>query len=284
MRLFILTALTMTAFAANSILNRLAVDGGAIDPGSFAVLRVLAGAMVLVALVRVRGATVPIRVLRRIVGAGALTVYMVGFSAAYLTLDAGLGALVLFGVVQITMFGLAGMGGTPPQLRQIAGALIAFCGLAWVLWPAGPPIADPAGVALMVAAGIGWAVYTLAGRSEPDALAATAANFCVALPPVCLIALILGPAPVVSPRGAALAVLSGAVTSGMGYALWYSIVGRMSPALAAIVQLAVPVVALFAGVVLLGETASPRLTLGTVLVLGGIALSVRGRRRAAPAK
>ncbi len=275
MRLFLLTALTMTAFAANSILNRLAVDSGTIDPASFAVLRVAAGALVLALLVRWRGRSLPLLVPRRFIGAGSLVLYMIGFSAAYLTLDAGLGALILFGVVQITIFVLASLRGAPPQLRQIVGAAIAFGGLAWVLSPSETVVVDPAGVAFMAAAGVGWAVYTLAGRSEPDALAGTAANFCMALPPVLLAPLILGGEPVVSLTGAAFAVLSGAVTSGLGYALWYSVVGRFSPAMAAIVQLAAPVIALIAGVLLLGEVASLRLVAGAVLVLGGIALSVR---------
>ena len=275
MRLFFLTALTMTAFAANSILNRLAVDSGAIDPASFAVLRVLAGAVMLTGLVVLRGKSLPLLARRRLIGAGSLVLYMVGFSGAYLTLDAGLGALVLFGVVQISIFVLAAIRGAPPLPRQIAGAGIAFGGLVWVLWPAGTAVADPVGVMLMGAAGVGWAVYTLAGRTEPDALAGTAANFCMALPLVLLAGLFGTGATVVTGPGAALAVVSGALTSGLGYALWYSIVPRFSPSMAAIVQLAAPVIALIAGVALLGEQASLRLVLGAVLVLGGIALAVR---------
>ncbi|MEY8838922.1 EamA family transporter, partial [Cribrihabitans sp. XS_ASV171] len=135
MRLVLLTALTMCAFAANSLLNRLAVDSGAADPGAFAVLRVLAGAVVLLALVRARGAPLPLRSRRRIIGAGALTLYMVGFSLAYLTLDAGLGALILFGIVQIGIFAVATMYKTVKTPRQVAGGAVAFAGLAWVLWP-----------------------------------------------------------------------------------------------------------------------------------------------------
>jgi len=216
MRLFFLTALTMTAFAANSILNRLAVDSGAIDPASFAVLRVLAGAVMLTGLVVLRGKSLPLLARRRLIGAGSLVLYMVGFSGAYLTLDAGLGALVLFGVVQISIFVLAAIRGAPPLPRQIAGAGIAFGGLVWVLWPAGTAVADPVGVMLMGAAGVGWAVYTLAGRTEPDALAGTAANFCMALPLVLLAGLFGTGATVVTGPGAALAVVSGALTSGLG--------------------------------------------------------------------
>ncbi|MBJ6370881.1 DMT family transporter [Sedimentitalea arenosa] len=284
MQLFLLSALTMTAFAANSILNRLAVDSGAIDAASFAALRVLSGAVMLGILVAMRGASLQLVARRRAVGALALVAYMVGFSSAYVTLDAGLGALVLFGVVQITMFLLAALRGAPPTGAQILGASIAFAGLAWVLWPAGGAAVAPSGVAFMIVAGIGWAIYTLAGRTEPDALAGTAANFIVALPLVALAVPLTGAPLTMSPAGTGLAMLSGAVTSGLGYALWYSILPRFTPSTAAILQLAVPVIALVAGVILLGEAASLRLALGAALVLGGIALAVLSGRRRAPAK
>lgn len=274
MRLFLLTALTMCAFAANSILNRLAVESGAGDPAGFAVVRVLAGAAVLAALVLLRNGVIPVLSRRRFAGAGSLSVYMIGFSLAYLTLDAGLGALILFGVVQITMFAVGAVTGAAPSLRQVLGALIALGGLSFVLWPAGALQVDPAGASLMTAAGIGWAVYSIAGRSEPDALSGTAANFVVALPLTGLALLSLGGAWQMTSAGYGLAVLSGGVTSGMGYALWYRVLPQLAPAVAAIVQLSVPIIAIVAGVVLLGEVASLRLLVGAGLVLGGIALAV----------
>ncbi len=274
MRLFLLTALTMCAFAANSILNRLAIDSGAADPAGFAVVRVLAGAAVLAALVFLRGGRLPLGNTRRIVGAGSLSLYMIGFSIAYLTLDAGLGALILFGVVQITMFAVTSVTGTTPGARQIAGAAIALTGLAWVLWPSGEVRVDPAGAALMSAAGVGWAIYSLVGRSELDALAGTAANFVVALPVTGLVLLFSGTDWHMTVNGYLLAALSGGVTSGMGYALWYRVLPQLAPTTAAVVQLSVPIIAIVGGVVLLGEVASLRLVLGAVLVLGGIALAV----------
>ncbi len=274
MRLFLLTALTMCAFAANSILNRLAIDSGAADPAGFAVVRVLAGAAVLAALVFLRGGRLPLGNTRRIVGAGSLSLYMIGFSIAYLTLDAGLGALILFGVVQITMFAVTSVTGTTPGARQIAGAAIALTGLAWVLWPSGEVRVDPAGAALMSAAGMGWAIYSLVGRSEPDALAGTAANFVVALPVTGLVLLFGGTDWHMTVNGHLLAALSGGVTSGMGYALWYRVLPQLAPTTAAVVQLSVPIIAIAGGVALLGEIASLRLVLGAVLVLGGIALAV----------
>lgn len=274
MRLFFLSSLTMTAFAANSILNRLAVDSGASDPASFALIRVLSGAIMLVCLAKIKRRHLTFLGTGRFIGAGALVLYMVGFSSAYLTLDAGLGALILFGVVQISMFFWTSVRGAPPLPGQIVGALIAFSGLIWVLWPTGATVIDPVGIFFMCLAGVGWAAYTLVGRSEPDALAGTAANFCLALPLVFVAFFLQAGQADITFAGLVLAVLSGAVTSGLGYALWYSIVPQFSASVAAILQLAVPVIALVAGVALLGEQATVRLVFGAVLVLGGIAFAV----------
>ncbi|WP_050604881.1 DMT family transporter [Ruegeria sp. 6PALISEP08] len=279
MRLFFLTALTMCAFAANSILNRMAIDSGASDPAGFAIVRVLAGALVLTALVLARRRHVPLRNRRRVIGAGSLSVYMIGFSIAYMTLDAGLGALVLFAVVQITMFGITAVSGTLPTRQQLAGATIALGGLAYVLWPSGTVRVDPVGTALMVAAGIGWAVYSLAGRSEPDALQGTAANFIIALPVTALALLATGAEWHMTGFGYLLAAVSGGITSGLGYALWYRVLPNLAPTVAAVVQLSVPVIAILGGVALLGESASVRLIIGASLVLGGIALAVLRRQQ-----
>ncbi len=273
MRLFLLTALTMSAFAANSILNRLAVGAGFSDPGSFAVIRVLSGAVTLAVLVLIQRKSLPLFVPRRWIGAGTLSLYMVGFSMAYLTLDAGLGALILFGVVQMTMFGVSALSALPPA-RQWLGALVAFGGLAVVLWPTGTVQVDLTGALLMGLAGLGWGFYTLAGRSEPDALAGTGANFVLALPITAGAIWIIGPDFVTTPEGGGLAILSGAVTSGMGYALWYRVVPQLASSVAATVQLSVPIIALVAGVLMLGEAAGTRLLAGAVLVVGGIALAV----------
>ncbi len=278
MRLFLLTTLTMCAFAANSILNRLAIDSGAADPAGFAVVRVLSGALMLVVLVRQQGEHLPVFHKRRVIGAGSLSIYMIGFSMAYLTLDAGLGALILFGVVQISMFAFGAVSGSGPTARQVAGAGIALFGLGYVLWPSGAVQADLSGAALMTAAGVGWAAYSLAGRSEPDALQGTAANFVVALPVTAVALFLLGGVWQMEPTGYALAILSGAVTSGLGYALWYRVLPQLLPATAAVVQLSVPIIAIAAGIALLGETAGLRLAVGTVAVLGGIAMAVSRRK------
>ncbi|XDA96454.1 DMT family transporter [Sulfitobacter sp. LCG007] len=278
MSLFLPTLLTMIAFAANSVLTRAAVDGGFIGPEEFAVIRVLSGAVVLCLLVLLRTRRMPALERRNVTGALCLTAYMIGFTLAYRTLDAGLGALLLFGTVQIVMFLHAYFTGAALALRQIAGSAIAFAGLLVILWPGAGPRIDPAGAALMVGAGIGWAFYTVSGRGAHDPLAATGANFLLCLP---VVALLLPVADMrVTQTGIGLALVSGALTSGLGYALWYSVLPRLRQGTAAVVQLSVPVIAILAGVVLLGETLSAAALLAVALVIGGIALAVS----AAPAR
>lgn len=280
MYMIIPTILTMVAFAANSILNRMAVDGGLADPGSFAAIRVLAGAAVLIALTLGQGRRLPpLATRQRLIGAGTLALYMIGFSLAYLTLDAGLGALILFGVVQITMFVASVVAGTPPTPRQGIGAAIAFGGLVVVLSPSPEGGTNLTGALMMGAAGIGWGLYTMAGRSEADALAGTAANFLLALPLVLAVPFVMGAEISITVSGVGLAVLSGAVTSGLGYALWYSLLPRLEASFAAVVQLSVPVIAVAGGVLLLGETVGWRFAMGAVLVLGGIGFALFPNRR-----
>ncbi|AXI48739.1 EamA family transporter [Sulfitobacter sp. SK012] len=276
MRIAFLTTLTMFAFAANSLLTRAAVDGGHMDPAGFAVLRVLSGAVVLASILAMRGGGVPLLRRERLPGAISLAVYMMAFSLAYLTLDAGLGALILFGVVQISMFSYAALLGETPTPRQIVGAVIAFLGLLLALWPGPGGLADPVGAGLMVAAGVGWAIYTIVGRRASDPLAATGANFILCLP---MVALLLGLVDFsATVQGVALAVLCGGVTSGLGYALWYSILPKITGATAAIVQLSVPVIAILAGAVFLGEELPLIVIVSATLVVGGIAWGVTAPR------
>lgn len=272
MRLILLTCLTMIAFAANSVLNRMAVDSGAIDPSSFAMIRVVSGAVALSLIIAVRGGGLPILVRARVVGSVSLAVYMIGFSLAYISLDAGLGALILFGTVQVSMFGWSALQGARPSSRQLLGAGIAFLGLLLALWPRDGGSADLSGTVLMVMAGLGWAAYTLAGKGAQDPLTSTAANFVVATP--LLAVLLLGGALHAAPSGIALAILSGAVTSGLGYALWYSVLPQLVGQTAAVVQLSVPIIAILAGALLLGEAITGVIVVSAVLVLGGIALAV----------
>ncbi len=280
MRFFLLTALVMTLFASNSLLNRLALMDGAIGAGEFALIRLVAGAVTLLAIVAARDRAVMAawRMAHPLAVAG-LALYMLAFSFAYLTLDAGLGALILFGVVQLVMFAGGALMRQVSSARRIAGAGVAFAGLVWLLSPAGvaPPLA---GTALMAAAGLGWGLYSLMGARVRDPLAATAGNFALAAPPA-LVALVLVPGAVpVTGWGVALAVVSGAVASGLGYALWYAVLPRLAAATAGVVQLTVPVIAMAGGVLLLGEALEWRAVAAAAVVFGGVALSVTGGRRA----
>jgi drug/metabolite transporter (DMT)-like permease len=276
MRLILLTVLTMCAFAANSVLTRAAVEGGHLGPGAFSILRVAAGAVMLGGIAAWRGVSMPLLRRSRLPGAISLTAYMVGFSLAYLTLDAGLGALILFGVTQITMFTHAAVTGQPPTTRQLAGAGVAFGGLLLVLWPGAGNVADPLGAGLMVLAGLGWAAYTIAGRSAADPLAATGANFILCLPMLAVV--LIGSDFTGDWWGVVLAIVCGAVTSGLGYALWYNVLRQMHGPTAAIVQLSVPVIAIVAGAILLGESVPPVVMLAAALVVGGLGWAVTAKR------
>lgn len=282
MRLALLTALTMLAFAANSILNRMALAGGDIDALGFAIIRVLSGAGMLVALVVIQRRGLPMFQPGRLVGALSLCLYLLGFSIAYLRLDAGLGALILFGCVQITMFAGAILGGESVPPARWLGAGLAMAGLGWLVWPAGEVTVPLMGTVFMALAGVGWGIYSLAGRKAGDPLAATAANFLWAAP-VCLIIPIFLPVqmePVdVTTKGILLACLSGAVTSGLGYALWYSLLPQLKATVAGLVQLSAPVIAILGGVLLLGEGLSLRLVLAATIVLGGIAFGLLAPQR-----
>lgn len=224
MRLTSLVALVMVAFAANSILNRVAVAGYAMAPMTFAAIRVAAGALTLLALAGRGGLRI---VPARVGGALTLAIYMIGFSWAYLALDAGLGALILFGCVQLGMFAFAVARGAIIPVPRWIGATVALTGLAVLLWPAGD-VAVPVMPALaMVAAGLGWAGYTLLGQGASDSVAASAVNFALCLPLVLLALLLSGQVgPVQGPAFLA-AITSGAVTSGLGYALWYRVLPHL---------------------------------------------------------
>ena len=269
--LLALTALVMTAFAGNSVLNRLALADGAIGAGSFAVIRLASGALALWAIAVARGRA---PAWAGWVGPASLLTYMVGFSLAYRGLDAATGALILFGGVQVVMFTGALAQGERVAPARWAGMAVALAGLALLLGPgAGAPRAVPA--ALMALAALGWGAYSLAGRRATDPLGETAANFLVATP-LALPLLLLGAGPA-SGWGMALAVLSGAVTSGLGYALWYAVLPRLASSAAALAQLSVPLIALGGGAALLGEWPGWRFAPAAALILGGIALGLRRR-------
>jgi len=270
MRLFLLTALTMLAFAANSVLNRWAVGPGHIGAVEFAMIRLAAGAVMLALLVRWRrGGWAWPGGRGRLAGVAGLSAYLLGFSLAYRGLDAGTGALVLFGTVQVTMFAGAVISREAVPARRWAGAGLALCGLALIAAPGSVALLP---LLLMAAAGVGWGIYSLAGRGAADPLAATAWNFLLSVPVVLPLSLAVG---VVAPdaMGMALAVISGAVTSGLGYALWYAVLPHLGAARAAVAQLTVPVIAALGGALLLAEPPGLQFWLAAALVLGGVALA-----------
>ena len=276
-RLFLLTALTMVAFAANSLLNRAALADGSTGPAAFAALRLVSGALCLAGLLALRDGLPKLVAPRRWIGTGTLALYVLGFSFAYVALDAGVGALILFGCVQVTMFAGAVVTGERPPAARWLGAILAFGGLAWLMWPGADSAPALLPSLLMVAAGFGWGLYSLEGRRAGAPLPATGANFICAAPLGLLLWIIVPDA--LSAEGALLAIISGAVTSGLGYALWYSVLPRLDATVAALAQLTVPVIAVLAGVVFLAEPLTARLVVASAVILGGIAFGLVGQRR-----
>jgi drug/metabolite transporter (DMT)-like permease len=274
-----LTLLALVAFASNSLLTRLALGAGEIDAATFTLVRLVSGAAVLALLVRARTGSLAALRRRGAVGPLALFCYAAPFSFAYLRIGAAVGALVLFGVVQLTMVGYAVSKGERPSARSWLGLTLAVGGLALLTVPSvGRP--DPAGLALMIVAGVAWAVYTLAGRGVADPIAANARSFLWSS----WLALVLasafrGAAPATG-RGVALALVSGGVTSGLGYAVWYRALPRLSVTQASVAQLSVPVIAALGAGLVLHERLSGRFVLSAAAILGGVAivLSARARR------
>ena len=279
LQLSLLTTLTMIAFAGNSILNRMALADELIAPDVFAALRLTSGAIALALLMGVRQRSLAWVRAGSVTGAAALAVYAVGFSFAYVRIDAGLGALLLFGVVQVTLFAAALLARRETiHATRWLGTGLALVGLAVLVLPGlpGTTVApSPAFAALMVVSALAWGFYTLAGREAVDPLASTAANFLFATPVALAVWLIVPASLDASPRGVFLALLSGVVTSGLGYALWYFILPQLRTTTAALAQLTVPLLAALGGVLLLGESLTLSFAVAAFLVLSGIGLSLR---------
>lgn len=271
-RVAVTTALAMVAFAANSLLCRFALDGAGMDPASFTAVRILAGAVTLGALVATRGSGS--RQNGNWISSFALFAYAAAFSFAYVTLPAGTGALVLFGAVQITMIGFGLYRGERYRRTQVLGMLLAAGGLAALLAP-GATAPSPSGSLLMGVAGVAWGVYSLRGRASKLPVGDTAGNFARAGVWALLLILVYREQVDLDGPGWIAAVASGAVASGVGYAIWYAALRQLTAASAATVQLSVPVIAAVAGVLILGEAATLRLLLSGLAILGGIGLVVR---------
>lgn len=276
-RTLLLTAVAMLAFAGNSLLCRLALKTTEIDPATFTSLRLLSGALMLTLLLRLRHGRAAMAGSWR--GATALFIYAAAFSFAYGSLAAGVGALLLFGAVQISMLLWGWRQGEWPGPISLAGLLLAFAGLLMLLLP-GASAPALGGSMLMLLAGVAWGAYSLLGRTSSDALAATTGNFVRSLPMAALLSLVLVQTASWDMNGVLYALASGALASGLGYAIWYMAIVDLKAIQAATVQLSVPIITALAGGLLLDEALSLRLTLSSLAVLGGIALVLAARQRA----
>lgn len=280
LRIVILTALAMLAFAGNSLLCRLALKHTSIDPASFTAIRLVSGAMMLFLIVKLRTRTAEGR--GNWLSAFALFVYAAGFSFAYVSLPAATGALLLFGAVQVTMISHGFWKGERLSSLQLLGLLLAFGGMVGLLLPglAAPPLL---GSVLMMGAGVAWGFYSLRGKGAGDPTGVTAGNFMRAAPMAVALTLLLLIQPErhasLDTAGFYYAFASGAVTSGIGYAIWYTALPALKATQAATVQLSVPVIAALGGIVFLGEAITLRLIVASIAVLGGIALVILERRK-----
>lgn len=281
------TCAALAAFAANSLLCRAALvrsQGAAlIDAGSFTFLRLASGALMLLVvanLLALRATGRRAKLTADWVSAAALFAYAIGFSLAFNSLTAGTGSLILFGSVQATMIAWGLLRGERPRVTEWLGLALAIGGLIYLAWPSvtAPPLI---GALLMASAGMAWGIYSLRGRRSQDPIASTTSNF-VGSVPLALVAWGLWYSQQglqIEPRGAMLAITSGAITSGLGYVIWYKALPGLTATRAATVQLSVPLLVMFAALPLLGESVTLRLALASVMILGGVGLAVLGRRK-----
>ncbi len=273
------TTLAMIAFASNSLLNRFALGQDAIDPVSYTTVRLVSGAVMLclIALLQRRNEQPILR--GSWFSAAFLFLYAITFSFAYLSLSTGTGALILFGSVQLTMIFVALRSGERPHPLEWTGLFLALGGLVYLVLP-GLTAPSPLGSALMTVAGIAWGFYTLRGRGSKNPLAATAGNFVYAAPMILIVLVISLKNVFISSNGILYAMLSGGLASGVGYMIWYAALRGLTTTRAATVQLSVPVIAAWSGVMLLSENVSARLLIAGILILGGIALVLSVRAKA----
>lgn len=275
LKLFALTALALIALAGNSVFARLALAEDQLDPTSFTAIRLMSGAVCLSVLLWLRK-TPSSNARGNWKSAFALCLYAAGFSFAYVSLDTGTGALILFGFVQLTMILTSLIGGHRLSTAEWIGTLLAFAGLTYLMLP-GAQSPSLSGFLLMAAAGVAWGFYTLLGRHSTDAIGDTAWNFIRTLPMAILLLLIWRSGLQWNLYGAVMAICSGALTSGLGYALWYTVLRHMTMTLAGVLQLSVPLLAAIGGILFASEPITLSFALSSALILGGIALVMGAR-------
>ena len=282
---FTLTSLALIAFAANSVLCRLALGESSIDASSFTIIRLLSGAAILFIIITIKNKldknnSATTKTKGSWHGSLMLFIYALTFSFAYISLDTATGALILFGAVQITMIIINTIKGNRLHFTEWLGVALAFVGFIYLMLP-GINTPSAFGFALMTISGIAWGLYTLNGRGSENPLFDTAHNFIKTIPLLVLIGLaqiFMMESTHLTGTGIMLAILSGAIASGVGYSIWYSVLPHLSVVLSAVLQLLVPVIAALGGVLLVNEVITPRLINSALMILGGILLVILGKQ------
>jgi drug/metabolite transporter (DMT)-like permease len=278
MKTILLTTFALVAFAANSIICRMALGNAAIDPASFTTVRLASGAVVLWLVVRASSGNKPDRHPGNWWSAAMLFLYAAAFSFAYISLSAGVGGLILFGSVQATMITSGLIKGERPPMLSWCGLTIALSGLVYLVFP-GLEAPSLSGAVLMAIAGFAWGIYSLRGIGSTDPVAITCGNFVRSVPMTAVISLGMLQSVNLSWNGILLAFLSGGLTSGIGYVVWYAALKHHSATRAAMLQLLVPIIAAVGGVLLLSEQFTLRLVLSGILIIGGVGLTLKAKQR-----
>jgi drug/metabolite transporter (DMT)-like permease len=274
----IITALALIAFAANSIICRMALGEGSIDPASFTTIRIISGAVALFFIVRITRKDDSQKHPGSWISGTMLFLYAVPFSFAYVSLNTGIGALILFGSVQATMILVGLLKGERPHILEWCGLLVALSGLVYLVLP-GLEAPSLLGALLMTTAGVSWGIYSLRGFNVTNPTAVTGDNFLRAVPPVIVISLLMVTKLNLSLNGIFLAFLSGALTSGIGYVLWYAALQVLSATRAATVQLLVPIIAALGGILILSEPITLRLVFSGIMIIGGVGTTLAFRNK-----
>lgn len=280
MKPLLLTLFAMLAFAANSILCRMALGDQLIDAASFTTIRLLSGAVMLTLILVLQNSSLKYSLLFDVKASVALFLYAICFSFAYIDLSTGTGALILFGTVQLTMIVIGVLQGDRPKLMAWSGIVVACSGLVYLVSP-GVSAPSLPGTVLMATAGLAWGIYSWRGKGVTNPIAATTRNFIGTVPLTVVASLIFFSSVDMQLSGVILAILSGSLASGVGYVIWYAALPYLKPTSAAAVQLSVPMIAALGGVIFMSEPMTMRLNIASITILGGIALVIYANRNPA---